>query len=168
MTFLCHYKTRSHLNAFRTKHKGCCNSSSVCNASCRDHRNIHRITNLRDKGHCRTFSDMPARLIALCHNCICSALFHPFCHCNRCNNRNDPNILFFPKRHVLFRISRTCCDNRHTFPRHCPRYFICVRAHQHDIDTKGSVRPFSDLSDLLCNPFCRCIRCTDHSQSSAI
>ena len=161
-----YYEMRSHLYPFCSQHKCCRNSSSVCDPSCRNDRNLNCICNLRYQYHRCILSDVSSRFTAFCHQSICSAAFHTFCKGHRSNHRNDFYSCFFPHLHVFLRISRTGRNDFYAFFHDDFRHLIRIRAHQHNIDSKWFICQFLCFAYLFSHPLGRCTCSSDQTESS--
>ena len=164
--FICNDKMCSHLNTFCSQHKCGGDSSSVCNSSGSNNRNIDCIHDLRNKHHRCTLADMSAGFTSFCYQGICPAAFHSLRQGYRSNNRNNLYSGFFPHLHVFLRITCTGGHNFYTFFNDYLCDLICIRTHQHDVDTERFVCQFFCLAYLISYPVCRSTCCTDESQSA--
>ena len=168
LCFFCCNKAGSQLNSLRSQHEYRCNTSSICNPTSCNNRNLNCIRNLWNKNHRCIFSDMASCLRSLCNNSICSAPFHSLCEGNRCNYRNHFHSGCFPHFHIFFRRSCTGCHHRHSFFNNYFCYFICMRTHQHNIHTKRLLRKLFYLLYLFPYPFSRSICCPDQTKSPCL
>ena len=148
-------KMGSHLYGFCSQHKCCRNSSSICDSSGCDYRNLHCVYNLWNQYHSRIFSDVSSGFTSFRNNCICPAPFHSSCKCNGCNHRNDFNSCFFPHFHIFFRASGACRYNLYAFLRYYFCHVLCIRTHQHDIYSKWFISQLFCFSDLFTYPLSR-------------
>ena len=164
--FICYNKMCSHLDAFCSQHECRSNSSSIGNSSGCNNRNTDCIYNLWNKYHRCTLADMSAGFTTFCYQCIRTTAFHSFCQGHRSNDRNNLYAGFLPHLHVFLRITRTGGNNLYAFFGNHLCNFICIRTHQHDVDTEWFVCQFFCLAYLISYPVCRSTCCTDESQSA--
>ena len=168
ITFLCCHKTSSHLYGFRTQHKGCRDSTAVCNSACRDHRDLYCIHNLWYQRHSSCLTDMSAGLSSLSNHRICTAALHSSCKSYRCNDRDHFYSCSFPFFHIFLRASGAGCYHFDAFFHDDLRNLIGAWAHQHDVYTERLICQFFCFADLLTYPFRRCVCCCDQSQAACL
>ena len=149
---VCDQKACSHLHAGGTEHKGGRHTAAIGDAASRNHGNIDRIDNLRDKGHRRSLANMAARFGALGNHGSGSTTRHEACQRHRGNDRDDLDARLVPRLHVLGGIAGTRHDDRHPLVNHDPRDLVGKRAHEHDVDAKGLIRPGAQLMNLVAQP----------------
>ena len=166
--FVCYHKTSTNLNCLCSKHHSSCKSSSICNTTGRNYRNIDCIHYLWHQCHSRSRTNMSAAFHAFCYNGIGSGSFHQFCHSNTCHNRNHLNSCGFPHIHIFTGVACARGNNLYSFvyDHLCNR--IRFRVHQHDIYTKWLICQFFRLFNLLSYKFCRSSTGTNDTQSTGI
>ena len=168
ITFFCYHKLCAHLHSSCSQHKGCCNSSAICDSTGCNYRYRYCINNLRNQYHRSQFSNMSPGFRSFCYKSIRTTAFHSLCQRHACHYRNYLHTGFFPHAHIFFRTSGTCRYNCHAFFYQYFRDLIGFRIHQHQIDTKWLICQFLCFSHLLSDPFCRCASASDQSKTSCI
>ena len=152
---ICHNKSRSHLHRIRPEHHRCRKSASICDTTGCNHRNRYCINYLRNQRHRCLRTDMSARLGSFCNDRIRAAALHQFGKCHTRDNGNHFDSSFLPHLHVFCRISSSSRNNLNAFLHKYLGNRICIRIHQHQIDTKWLIRLFLRSLDLLAHPGCR-------------
>ena len=95
---------------------------------------------------------MAARFGALGNHGSGSATRHETRQRHRCNNRDDLDARLVPGLHVLGGISGARHDDRHSLVNNDLRDLVGERAHEHDVDAKGLIRPGAQLVNLIAQP----------------
>ena len=163
-----HTESGTNLYGFCTKHHRCCKSSSVCNTTSCDYRNLHCINDLRNQCHGCRGSDMTTGLCSLSNNRIRTGFLHHFCKSHTCNNRNNFDSGSFPHFHVFTRITGTGCNNLDTFLHNNMCYLFRIRAKQHNIYTKRLICQFLCFANLCPNHIARRTCRTDQTKTTRI
>ena len=166
--FLCYHKTGTHLHCLGTQHHSCCHTSSVCNSSGCNNRNVHCIHHLRYQSHSGCGANMSTRLSSLCDNCISTRTDHHLCHGHTGNYRNYLYSGFFPLRDKLTRISCSGSHYRNLLLDYHLCHFRSIGIHQHYIHTERLVCQLFHPANLLTNHLCRRTGCADDSQTACL
>lgn len=95
---------------------------------------------------------MAARFGALGNNRRGSTTRHEARQRHRGNDRDDLDARIVPSFHVLGGITGTSHHNGHLLIDHDLCNLVGKRAHKHDVDAKGLIRPGAQLVNLVAQP----------------
>ena len=95
---------------------------------------------------------MAARFGTLGNNRRGSTTCHEARQRHRGNDRDDLDARLVPRLHVLGGIAGARHDDRHSLVNHDLRDLVGKRAHEHDVDAKGFIRPGAQLVNLVAQP----------------
>ena len=149
---VCDQKARTHLHAFGAQHKGGRHAAAVGNTAGGHDGNVNRIDDLRHQCHRRGLANMAARFGTLGNNRRGSTTCHEARQRHRGNDRDDLDARLVPRLHVLGGIAGARHDDRHSLVNHDLCNLVGKRAHEHDVDAKGLIRPGAQLVNLVAKP----------------
>ena len=95
---------------------------------------------------------MSTRFGALGNHSGCPTTCHETGERHRSHNGDDLDARIVPSFHVLGGIAGARHDDRHSLVNHDLRDLVGKRAHEHDVDAKGLIRPGAQLVNLVAQP----------------
>lgn len=111
---------------------------------------------------------MAARFGTLGNNRRGSTTCHEARQRHRGNDRDDLDARLVPRLHVLGGIAGARHDDRHSLVNHDLRDLVGKRAHEHDVDAKGLIRPGAQLMNLVAKPVGVGVHGRDDSQPAGL
>ena len=161
-------KTSSHLNCFRSEHKGRRHSTAISYTACRDHGNFHCINHLRHKCHCSSLTYMSSGLGSLGYDCIDSAPLHELSQSNAGNYRDHHRSGFLPHAYVFSGIACTRCNYLYAFFRDNLGDLVCLGVHEHKVYSKRLIRLLLAGPYLIPYPCRRCSAGAYYTKASCV